>query len=293
MEKTASRNDVSFLVDELATKASTSEVIEMNKQLCEIPLKFVKIDSMLELNAKVENIKEDLEERAKVDYVKNQVESLSNELKEVISDLATRDSVSQTITIIESKIKKVKRDLKNELDRLYEFNERIEQIKENSKSFIQKGQFDARTKMINNRLKKIDDCCKFQDLQDHANQIEPLVTQCRRSLEEYRADNKRQKDIIARFDEVLLEKASKFSVEQLEIKLEDYSLKTDLSDLMNQLNIKTNENKNYIKEVQYLTNNKLDKSHRDFKQRINDMEKALRVRTQEFLDKNTIKPDEV
>jgi hypothetical protein len=45
--------------------------------------------------------------------------------------------------------------------------------------------------------------------------LDPFIEKINSKLETYSADNSLTKDIISRFDEVLLEKASKFSIEQV------------------------------------------------------------------------------
>ncbi|CAI2358779.1 unnamed protein product [Moneuplotes crassus] len=252
-----------------------------------------KLDSMEQLSQTVDFLKLEIDERAKINFVKNQVDSLSNEFKEVISDFATHQSVASAISIIEAKIKKVKRDFKRELECLYVINERIEKLKEEAKLFIKKGPFEAKVAYLDEKLKDLDSCCKFEHLEAHMNRVEPMIQQCRKGLDDYKDDNQKQKEILSRFDEVLLQKASKFSVEQIETKLRDYSLKADFTNLLDQINIKTNENKSYIREVQNFTNKTLSKANSDIISKIYEMEKAVRARTNEFLEKNTIKPDEI
>ena len=123
--------------------------------------------------------------------------------------------------------------------------------------------------------------------------VHPLFIKCQQSLEDYKQDITNQKLILSRFDEVLLEKASKFSVNELANDITKYSLKTDFNNLINQINIKTNENKNYIKKVKNLCHESLEKVHEDVKETITEMEKAIKARTQEFLNKNTIHPEEI
>ena len=45
--------------------------------------------------------------------------------------------------------------------------------------------------------------------------------------------------------------------------MKSYSLKSDFKNLLNQIQIKTNENKLYIKDVQKFLNANLDESHKN------------------------------
>lgn len=98
MDRAATKNDIIFLMEELGKKATNSKVLEHAKQ-------FVRVEALLELNSKMDLLKDDIEQRAKTTFVKTQVESISNEFKEVINDFATHDSVLQSVDIIEAKIK--------------------------------------------------------------------------------------------------------------------------------------------------------------------------------------------
>ena len=61
-------------------------------------------------------------------------------------------------------------------------------------------------------------------------QVKPILDESRQLLNGYRLDNQNVKEIVKRFDEVLLEKASKFSVENLTDQLETkYLLKEDFN----------------------------------------------------------------
>ena len=53
--------------------------------------------------------------------------------------------------------------------------------------------------------------------------IEPVADDCIRTLEGFKKDHQAIKDIINRFDEVMLEKASKFSVTKLEENMVNYT----------------------------------------------------------------------
>lgn len=55
---------------------------------------------------------------------------------------------------------------------------------------------------------------KHEDFKIHKDTMTPLVEQCRKDVENFREEVMATRKIISRFDEVLLEKASKFSVEQ-------------------------------------------------------------------------------
>jgi hypothetical protein len=55
---------------------------------------------------------------------------------------------------------------------------------------------------------------KHEDFKHHKDTMTPLVEQCQKNVDVFREEVMATRKIISRFDEVLLEKASKFSVEQ-------------------------------------------------------------------------------
>ena len=56
-----------------------------------------------------------MEALAKIDYVKKQIDSLSKEIKDTLTEMATHESVKSSFGIIDAKIKKMKRDFKAEI----------------------------------------------------------------------------------------------------------------------------------------------------------------------------------
>ena len=66
---------------------------------------------------------------------------------------------------------------------------------------------------------------QYKDLKEHMDTVKPLVKSWEEMLNNYRKDNEDSKLILRRFDEVLLEKASKFSVDTLEKSLKIYAEK--------------------------------------------------------------------
>ena len=61
--------------------------------------------------------------------------------------------------------------------------------------------------------------------------IQPMVEECYKKLDEFTQEIEDSKDIIQRFDEVLLEKASKFALNQLRDEFRDYTLTDHFKEL--------------------------------------------------------------
>ena len=123
--------------------------------------------------------------------------------------------------------------------------------------------------------------------------VKPILDDAKHLLNSYRNDNLNIKEIVNRFDEVLLDKASKFSVDLLNERLEQYWLKTDFEHLNSIMWQKTEENKSYIKDVQRIWDQSLSQGQRDMKEEISKVEGDMRRRIQAFLNSNTLKPEEI
>ncbi|CAI2362031.1 unnamed protein product [Moneuplotes crassus] len=81
--------------------------------------------------------------------------------------------------------------------------------------------------------KNFDNCCQYEHIERVKLRVEPLAETCSRRLERFTRDNQEMKNIINRFDEILLEKASKFSVDKLVEKIRDYATETSLEEMTN------------------------------------------------------------
>lgn len=124
-------------------------------------------------------------------------------------------------------------------------------------------------------------------------EVKPILKQCQKDLDEYKIDNENGKRILQRFDEVILEKASKFNVDQLEEKLQTYCLKTEFIELQSKVNKSAEESKSYIQQVQDLCDSSVSTVYANMIQLLKEMEVELRHKIQSFLELNTIKPDEL
>jgi len=116
-------------------------------------------------------------------------------------------------------------EIKSELEKIMDIEKRISGLKQHLRNTVTNTDFQAETTRIWNNFNSFNQFCKFKDLEVHKNEINPLVNFCKVTLEEYKKDNTETKSIISRFDEVLLEKASKFSVDNIEHQLKELSLK--------------------------------------------------------------------
>lgn len=76
---------------------------------------------------------------------------------------------------------------------------------------LEKQTKDSVSKIWNN----FKNCIEYSHLQSHKDVIDPIVEECHTLIKEFQRDIEYNKQIIRRFDEVLLEKANKFDIEKI------------------------------------------------------------------------------
>mmetsp|Transcript_7921 Transcript_7921/g.7001 ORF Transcript_7921/g.7001 Transcript_7921/m.7001 type:complete len:421 (+) Transcript_7921:205-1467(+) len=170
---------------------------------------------------------------------------------------------------------------------------KINGLKQHLRNTVTMTDFDIEKNKIWSTFDTFNQYCKYNDLENHMKEVKPLVNQCAESLEKYQKDNEEAKQIICRFDEVLLEKASKFTVDDIERQLKELAQLTQMSELKNYINYKTTDTnmKLNILEEKIQLNQKKVSEMIDFSTQ--SIQEDLKERIKEFLQARTISPEEV
>jgi len=82
-------------------------------------------------------------------------------------------------------------------------------------------------KSISELWSNFDNCIQFEHLQQHKTYIDPIVKDCKEKVEIFTQDLHDTRLIIRRFDEVILNKSSKFEVDNLRTELNDFLKNVD------------------------------------------------------------------
>ena len=93
LEAKASKDDLDQIIADMSNFVTTNQLKDVDRKF----LKFAKLEKVLEVNAKLEILKEQTTKFAKVDYVTEQIDSLSSDIKEAIQDHITRQAVEQKL----------------------------------------------------------------------------------------------------------------------------------------------------------------------------------------------------
>ena len=106
------------------------------EKLREVDNKFVKYaknDYAIELNTKIEIVKAEMAQFAKIGYVTEQIDTLSNDIKDAISDFITVRAVEQHFIIFDAKLKKMRKEFKEDIDELGKIEDSIDSIQSKMK----------------------------------------------------------------------------------------------------------------------------------------------------------------
>ncbi|CAI2361494.1 unnamed protein product [Moneuplotes crassus] len=183
---------------------------------------------------------------AKNQYLDEQLTTLREEMKEVLDkvllasdDLKTMKSFSEMFST-KLKVKIEYSDLKEGLDSI-------------------KSQFG--------------NFCSYEHIKNMNAKIDPFMKQVDTLLTTYTDDNKKAKEMIRRFDEVLLEKASKFNLEELKIELKKYIHSKSFQEFLSQL---SSDQAKAHKEIEQL-NQKVENIEKGYSKKIDQkMECSLK-----------------
>lgn len=108
----ASIDDFTEILGKLSGLASKAQMKDVERKFQKFALK----DNLMEVNAKVELIKDEISNFVKIEYVNHQIESLSNDIKEAIHDHVTKQGMDQRFDIYDAKLKKLRRDIQTEME---------------------------------------------------------------------------------------------------------------------------------------------------------------------------------
>ena len=104
-------------------------------------------------------------------------------------------------------------------------NTQLKEIRKTSTTLVQQMESKANMDDIRKLNKRVDICVSLEHIKQVEQKIlpkvplhfykDPKVEEFRGDLNGFREENKQHRNILLRFDEVMLEKASKFAIEQI------------------------------------------------------------------------------
>lgn len=162
-----------------------------------------------------------------MEYVDSIAQAANDKIDFEVKDLARTSDLADAIYSIDDKIMEFKEKVADDLTQFQEINASIEDITSKMQKFALTKDMNVRFDEVESRFKGY---LKMRDFENHKQSIEEITMICKKNIDNFNIDNVQMKTIVKRFDEVILDKASKHRVKLLEDKLAEFVLKIDFDE---------------------------------------------------------------
>ncbi|CAI2387629.1 unnamed protein product [Moneuplotes crassus] len=230
------------LDDKFMNYTPISKFVSLNNDI----KNYAEKDRVIEIEKNIELIKNNIGLRATSADVQADFGKLKSEIDKTIARLVTKKDLEYDMNRQDVKLQKSIKRVRDEIKNLKELEGRIT-------LFTQKLGSYPTFAVMNKKLKEIWDnfrkCCNIDHINSFKEEMEPKMASCENLVADFNLELIKNKEIIRRFDEVLLEKASKFSIDQIYTKLQDYTpiTKTEETAMTLKKMIRNKENDIHLK----------------------------------------------
>ena len=166
--------------------------------------------------------------KASIEYTDKAISESNYKVFEEIKDLAKRSELIESIYSMDDKINEFKEKFENDLNQFQEINEMIDGITMKMQKYSLSKDVDDHFEKINAKFK---DYLKVDSFKTELDRLEEITYICKENVNNFNVDNIQMKKIVMRFDEIILDKASKHTVKLLESRMDDFATKSDLEQL--------------------------------------------------------------
>jgi hypothetical protein len=181
-----------------------------------------------------------IDTKSSMEYVEDLIDQTNFKIEDSVRDLANKGELTDAIYKLDDKILDFKEKVAKDLTQFQEINNSIQDITSTMKKF-------AKAEEVSERFEEIDlqfnNYLKIDVFTSQKEEVDQITTICKKNISNFTIDNAKMKKIIQRFDEVILDKASKHKVKVLEDKFEFFLQKVDF-ELFKQLQLESNEKLN-------------------------------------------------
>jgi len=219
-------------------------------EICQADIKSMR--DQLKIKANLVQVDED---------IKLMAESIQRQLGKFIKNSQFDKHVEESSLEMEQLLKKISlatSDLKNMKTYSDYFSNKM-------KTKVEFSDLKVETDKIRDHFTKF---WSYEHLQDLKNQVEPMVELVGVRLNQYQMNHEKNSAIIQRFDEVLLEKASKFNLEEIRQEMKQYISIEGFDIFKKDLNSKHDDIQNEIKHTSGLISKMKDQVCEEFKDNI-------------------------
>ena len=132
---------------------------------------------------------------------------------------------------ISSKIQKINDESSRILNKINDTKSNVGELFEKVETKLSRNDFEQETFQIWNNF---DNYCAFEHLQETREIVMPMVGKFSTRIDEFELLNQQTQEIVSRFDEILLSKASKYDVKMAKEEFDNYTLKSKFNELTDQ-----------------------------------------------------------
>ena len=169
---------------------------------------YVKREDFTSLTRNYEKLNEYSQRLMNIDQVNKRIDEYDASMRATLKTYADREELQQMIQTFTS-------DLDTLKYRTNYANTQLKEIRKTSTTLVQQMESKANMEDIRKLNKRVDICVSLEHIKQVEQKILPKVEEFRGDLNGFREENKQHRNILLRFDEVMLEKASKFAIEQI------------------------------------------------------------------------------
>ncbi|CAI2365157.1 unnamed protein product [Moneuplotes crassus] len=220
MDNTVHRNKFKFLEQKILEFVPYEEMREIQDSLT----KFVKKPEFETLSADAEQIQQKIETLASKSFVTEGLDRLNLKCKTREKDFVKFHLFSQNMSEMDSKLEKQGHDVKFNKIEISKIHDELKEIHKSLKKKLEQHNLASESTRIWNKIRTL---CDQDDVDELKKKVIPFLSQFKKQMGAYEKQQTQNKDIIMRFDEVLLEKAPKHRIDELENKLQKYCTKLD------------------------------------------------------------------
>ena len=192
---------------------------------------------------KVRMLEREMKMRTRIDFTQGQLNKLRADIDDMISKLTTSDDFEYSMKQYKNSLNKAVRKMNDEVKPIKQFESRIKEFSNQLNRYCTITDINERIKAI---WKNFDRCCSYDHIIEFKGEVYPRIRQCENLVSDFKIDVLKSQKIMRRFDEVLLEKASKFSINEIYKRFEDYVKIIDFEEFQSGI-----KHKDYLKQKEF------------------------------------------
>lgn len=146
-------------------------------------------------------------------YTKEEVDKFNSDGRDYMQEQLTNYQTIESFIVYEQKNNDALERIKEDLNEMYQYAKRIETELKGVQNILPKKAEQLEVRRV---WKNFENYCSYQELKDLYNKVMPTLQRYDAKMMDMSRDYERSKEIIRRYDEVLLEKANKLAVKELE-----------------------------------------------------------------------------